>query len=146
MDFGTIVLTLVPATLLVALAGWIGDWTGSRSRKEDDRFWHNNAVCCPGCNRPYCEADIARRSYIMWEHKHAGAVFSCSSCKVASEFLRGDSSFSYVGPSPQFRRCRICNNQFNGIPSDRCPMCGSDDSLLDFDSPFARGRPFETIG
>ncbi len=143
MDYGTILFTLVLAMLLVALAGWAGDWTGSRSRKEDDRFWRSSAVCCPECYRPYREEDIDGRSYIMWEHKHAGAVFSCSSCKVASEFLRGDSSFSYVGPSPQFRRCQTCNSLFNGIPTDRCPVCGSEESAIDLDSAFALDRKTE---
>lgn len=146
MDYGSLLLTIILVTVLVATLGWIGDWSGSRMRQRDDRFWLNSGIRCPDCNRTFSDDDILSRGYIISERKYFGSVVTCPSCHVAFEFFRGDHDASYVGPSTQFRRCLTCDDTYNGIPGDRCPACGSDNSVLGRDSPFGIHCTTENIG
>ena len=146
MDYGSLLLTIILVLVLVTILGWMNDWSGSRLRQRDDRFWLASGICCPCCNRKFSDDDILSRSIIISDASYFGAAVTCPSCHYAFQFLRGDQGVSYVGPSAQIQRCVTCANIYHGIPGERCQACGSKNSVLDRDSPFGISSTAEING
>ncbi len=43
---------LIAATI-VFVSGWLGDWTQTRARREEDAYWTAQALNCPSCGKQY---------------------------------------------------------------------------------------------
>jgi len=127
MDYSSVLLTTFLVITLIAILSWIGDWSGSRERAENSRYWLSHTIRCPDCDRIFTPSDIQSAGLIITPSKHFDVRLTCPSCDESFEYARTESAptllYRYRSPTPL--RCVDCDTVYNGILGQECPACGS---------------------
>jgi hypothetical protein len=130
----SLTIALGIAILIVVIWPWLGDWSGSRSRITDDKYWASAGLACPNCEHPYQLADIQSRWTTFSESPEIGVSIHCPECFEIAEFERTEGIPKFIAYARQPRLCGQCAERYNGILESSCPTCGSNESNLTTDA------------
>lgn len=125
MDYSSLILTTFLVITLIAILGWIDDWSGSRRHAESSRYWNSHKINCPGCARIFTPSDIESAGQVITHSKHFDIKLTCPSCDESFEYARTEGEPKLLWQSPTTRRCVDCNIIYTGIAEQECPACGS---------------------
>lgn len=125
------IISLGIAIVVVGMWAWLGDWSQSRARKEEDEYWQASELSCPLCMTPYSISAIESRWVTFSEIPCiGGASFRCSNCSEIGDFERTTGCPRFIGFAMQARICCHCNERYSGNADSLCPICGETDARL----------------
>lgn len=131
MEHGSFILTTFIVVAVVAILGWAGDWSGSRQRTANSRYWLSHEIHCPDCECLFTPTHVEVGECIITPKQHFNVSLTCPSCGESFEYARADGPPTFLYRSPTTRRCIDCDSIYNGIVGQKCPDCGSTQSRRD---------------
>ncbi|QDU58589.1 hypothetical protein Pan181_48280 [Aeoliella mucimassa] len=123
-----LIIALVLAVGIVVLWGWLGDWSGSRSRSAEQQYWLSQQLHCPNCGTQYhLQSPLTQISCFGERVPQSGVSLVCVRCDEVAIFACYEFSEPpmFTGFDRRTRQCSNCGEQCNSTPDEACPICGS---------------------